>query len=194
MIKQVIILRTDLNMRKGKMCAQAAHASMKVFFDRMKYFITGEFPIKDLEAARNGSKDHLRYFYELSFTYQMKVWYESSFTKIVVGVDSLEKLLDLQKQANEANIVNALITDNGNTEFKSHHCPNCNSENLSVFKREDVIANYPYFEEAYRCMDCQHEFSLASVIIKNKPTITCLAIGPDEAEKIDKITKELELL
>jgi peptidyl-tRNA hydrolase len=30
--KQVIVIRTDLNMRKGKMCAQAAHASMKVFF------------------------------------------------------------------------------------------------------------------------------------------------------------------
>ena len=28
MIKQAIILRTDLNMRKGKMCSQAAHASV----------------------------------------------------------------------------------------------------------------------------------------------------------------------
>lgn len=36
-IKQVIVVRTDLNMRKGKMCSQVAHASMKVFFDRMSY-------------------------------------------------------------------------------------------------------------------------------------------------------------
>ena len=28
-------MRTDLNMRKGKMIAQGSHASMKVFFDRM---------------------------------------------------------------------------------------------------------------------------------------------------------------
>ena len=35
MIKQIIIMRTDLNMRKGKLATQVAHASMKVFFDRM---------------------------------------------------------------------------------------------------------------------------------------------------------------
>lgn len=28
MVKQVIIIRTDLNMRKGKMIAQGAHASV----------------------------------------------------------------------------------------------------------------------------------------------------------------------
>ena len=33
MIKQVIVIRKNLNMRKGKMCAQAAHASMKVIID-----------------------------------------------------------------------------------------------------------------------------------------------------------------
>ena len=35
-IKQVIVMRTDLGMRKGKMIAQGAHASMKVFFERGK--------------------------------------------------------------------------------------------------------------------------------------------------------------
>lgn len=36
--KQVIIIRTDTEpkMRKGKMIAQGAHASMKVFFDMME--------------------------------------------------------------------------------------------------------------------------------------------------------------
>jgi PTH2 family peptidyl-tRNA hydrolase len=33
--KQVIIIRKDLNMRKGKMIAQGAHASMKAIFDLM---------------------------------------------------------------------------------------------------------------------------------------------------------------
>lgn len=35
-IKQVIVMRTDLNMRKGKMIAQGAHASMKFLLARMK--------------------------------------------------------------------------------------------------------------------------------------------------------------
>ena len=33
-VKQIIVIRKDLKMRKGKMCAQAAHASMKVLLDR----------------------------------------------------------------------------------------------------------------------------------------------------------------
>ena len=34
-IKQVIIVRKDLNMRKGKIAAQVAHAAMKVILDKM---------------------------------------------------------------------------------------------------------------------------------------------------------------
>lgn len=46
--KQVLILRKDLNMRKGKMCAQAAHASMAAYLGsvedpRVKAWISGPF-------------------------------------------------------------------------------------------------------------------------------------------------------
>ena len=34
----------------------------------------------------------------------------------------------------------------------------------------------------------------AGLTFFKKPTTTCLAIGPDEDEKIDKVTKELKLL
>lgn len=37
MIKQVLVVRKDLNMRKGKMASQCAHASLKVFLDRMNF-------------------------------------------------------------------------------------------------------------------------------------------------------------
>lgn len=33
-VKQVIVYRRNLNMRKGKIASQVSHASMKVFFDR----------------------------------------------------------------------------------------------------------------------------------------------------------------
>jgi len=32
-MKQIIVMRKDLNMRKGKMIAQGAHASMKAYLD-----------------------------------------------------------------------------------------------------------------------------------------------------------------
>jgi PTH2 family peptidyl-tRNA hydrolase len=97
MIKQVIVLRTDLNMRKGKMAAQAAHASMKVFFDRMY------------------SMDTERFI--LNVTPEMKDWIQGRFTKIVVGVPSLEKLIQVKSEAEAVGIPCALIEDCGVTEF-----------------------------------------------------------------------------
>lgn len=94
--KQTIIMRKDLNMRKGKMCAQASHASMKVFFDRMIKSESG---------------------YICSFTQEMEEWKNGAFTKIVLGCDSIEDIYDLQKKADSLNIPNAIITDNGTTEF-----------------------------------------------------------------------------
>ncbi|MFW6312039.1 MAG: peptidyl-tRNA hydrolase [Nanoarchaeota archaeon] len=47
--KQVIIIRKDLNMRKGKMVAQGAHASMAIFFDMI-------IPEWGLYTVRNGDQ------------------------------------------------------------------------------------------------------------------------------------------
>lgn len=39
-VKQFIVIRTDLEMSMGKTAAQASHASMKIFFDKMsKQFV-----------------------------------------------------------------------------------------------------------------------------------------------------------
>jgi peptidyl-tRNA hydrolase, PTH2 family len=166
MIKQVIIMRTDLNMRKGKMCAQASHASMKIFFDRMK----------DISYAKEITDNQ---FY-CHFTPEMIEWMQGSFTKIVVGCNSEEELLDLKKQADDAGIVNALILDNGMTEFKQV-CPDCEGTGI-------------YLPSGDVCLDCLSCFKCSGTGKINKQTYTALAIGPDEAEKIDKITKELKLL
>jgi len=92
-MKQVIAIRKDLNMRKGKMCAQAAHASMS-FLTRS---ITGDGRI--------------------ALTDEELEWLETSFRKIVVGVQSEEELLLLQTRARKAGLTCHLITDNGATEF-----------------------------------------------------------------------------
>ena len=36
-LKQLIVMRKDLNMRKGKMVAQGAHASMKALLENMEH-------------------------------------------------------------------------------------------------------------------------------------------------------------
>lgn len=100
--KQVIVVRKDLNMRKGKLAAQVAHASMKVFFDRMIYL---------------GKTDRGLEGYGLSISEEMKEWVDGSFTKIVVYVNSEEELEELTTLASFHGLPWALIKDNGYTEF-----------------------------------------------------------------------------
>lgn len=200
-IKQVIILRRDLNMRLGKSCSQVAHASTKVFFDRMD--IISE---KDIEVEQR--MYHCRYEYdcknekhfnckecvsfELSgrntqsdFTPEMIEWKNGSFTKIVVGCNSEQELFDLQKQADEEGIVNALILDNGNTEFKEV-CDSCSG--TGIYQHPLLSSVYRGILSARECSSCNGTGKV------NKQTYTCLAIGPDFSDKIDKITGGLKLL
>lgn len=122
--KQVIVMRTDLNMRKGKMVAQGAHASMKWLTDMMKGDPHCEFALTEEEAD----------------------WVNGPFVKICVGAKSLDELMAVFEDASRAGLTVRLITDNGTTEFGG---------------------------------------------VK---TITCLAIGPHQAEKIDPITGHLGLI
>ena len=95
--KQVIVVRRDLQMRKGKMCAQAAHAAMM--------FLT----------RNNKSEDPMKLTVEL--TQQEADWLQNSFTKIVVGCDSEKELNDIVDAAREADIEAHVCIDNGATEF-----------------------------------------------------------------------------
>jgi PTH2 family peptidyl-tRNA hydrolase len=100
--KQVIVIRKDLNMRKGKMIAQGAHASMKVFFDRGKLI--------------KNSDEHPNMFI-CEFTEPMREWCAGIFTKICLSVNSETELLDIYRQAQEVNLPCSLIQDCGLTEF-----------------------------------------------------------------------------
>lgn len=98
MIKQVIVVRKDLNMRKGKMCAQVAHAAMKVFLDRISCQLEDSITI--------------------NLTDEMSEWIIGAFTKIVVGCDSLDDILWIKAKCDIDNVPYAVIEDNGTTEFK----------------------------------------------------------------------------
>lgn len=165
MNKQVIVWRNDLKVRKGKFATQIAHASEKVFFDRMKPF--GYEP-SDYPQPRG---------IECHFTNEMIEWaFNKKFTKIVARCHNLEELLDLERQAKEAKIPCALIEDSGATEFKET-CQFCNGTG------EGYGGTH-----SWTCSNCNGTGKV------NVPTITCLAIGPDDEKKIDKITGHLELM
>jgi len=112
-IKQVILVRQDLKMDKGKLAVQVAHASV--------------------EATLKTSSSLI------------KQWRLEGMKKIVLKVKDLKELHKFKMHADDYGLTTALITDAGKTFFK-------------------------------------------------RPTITCLAIGPDEEEKIDRITGELTML
>lgn len=102
--KQVIIIRKDLNMRKGKMIAQGAHASMKVFLDRclVRQYPCGANRLPSMRVDLNPA---------------MFDWVKETFTKITVYVNSEEELKNIYQKALDANIICSLIEDNGLTEF-----------------------------------------------------------------------------
>lgn len=96
-VKQVIVIRKDLKMRKGKMAAQAAHASNKIILER-------------------SSTEKYHYF---------DYWKNNGMTKIVVGVDSEEELIELYQKAKEEKLPAALIVDAGLTEFDGISTKTC---------------------------------------------------------------------
>jgi PTH2 family peptidyl-tRNA hydrolase len=94
--KQVIVMRKDLGMRKGKMIAQGAHAALAVLLER------GE-----ANAGR----------YEFALSPALEAWLGGRFTKVCVGVDSEAALDDVMARARAAGVPCALIVDAGVTEF-----------------------------------------------------------------------------
>lgn len=99
-VKQVIVMRKDLGMRKGKMIAQGAHASMKALLDR---------------RTAPTSPDST----ELTFTLTpaMAQWLSGRFTKVCVSVNSEAELDEVCRKAEAAGVPCAMIVDAGKTEF-----------------------------------------------------------------------------
>jgi PTH2 family peptidyl-tRNA hydrolase len=94
--KQTIVLRKDLNMRKGKMVAQGAHASMRA--------------ILQLGHREGGN-------FVVPLDERLEPWLLGRFKKICVSVNSEAELLQLHQEAKAAGLIAALIQDAGLTEF-----------------------------------------------------------------------------
>lgn len=112
-MKQVIVIRNDLKMSKGKTAAQVCHACL-------------------------GS-------YKKANSNKVKDWERGGEKKVMVKVNSLEELFEIKEIAKKNNVPNHVVKDAGRTQIPTG-------------------------------------------------TITCLGIGPDDDEIIDKVTQNLKLL
>lgn len=101
--KQVLVVRKDLNMRKGKIAAQAAHASMKAILS------------EGLLVQRLGNDEIAIPLHRP----ELREWLQGRFTKVCVSVDSEQELLDIYRQAVDAGLICSIITDAGLTEFNN---------------------------------------------------------------------------
>lgn len=94
--KQTIVLRKDLNMRKGKMVAQGAHASLRAILQL---------------GHRDGGT------FVIPLDERLEPWLLGRFKKICVSVNSEAELLTLHERSQAAGLITALIQDAGLTEF-----------------------------------------------------------------------------
>jgi peptidyl-tRNA hydrolase, PTH2 family len=99
-VKQVIVIRRDLKMRRGKEIAQGAHASMAWLSNRLQF---GTFGVPGLAGA--------------AFTSAERLWLTGSFRKITCQVQNEDELTALAERARELGITAHVITDSGLTEF-----------------------------------------------------------------------------
>ena len=103
-IKQVIVMRHDLKMRRGKQIAQGAHASMS-------------FLCRRLQNQSSVSLD--------DFSASERTWLAGSFAKICCRVNSEEELMSIHDTAITAGLQVHLITDSGKTEFHGQPTRTC---------------------------------------------------------------------
>ncbi len=86
--KQVIIVRTDLPMKKGKIAAQVAHAAVSAMLQTKK--------IKNKWVKR---------------------WLDEGQKKVILKVKSEEEILEIKNLINDKNLPFALIRDKGLTQI-----------------------------------------------------------------------------
>jgi PTH2 family peptidyl-tRNA hydrolase len=90
--KMAIVMRSDLNMGKGKLCAQASHAALHAY--------------KIASSAPQRSAQHAA----------LREWEEAGSTKVVLKAGSEEELRSLARAAQQRGLVSAVIRDAGHTQ------------------------------------------------------------------------------
>lgn len=131
--KQVIVVRKDLNMRKGKLAAQVAHASMKFLLDDAEW----EDLSKTLGSEWKGHQMITR-----ALTDEEAQWARDLFTKVVAYVTSEQELMDLVHQGLRAKVLVHPIYDAGLTEFGGQETLTCAAFGPDTYDKLDAVTGH----------------------------------------------------
>ena len=151
-IKQVIVIRKDLKVRRGKECAQASHGAMAFLTRRLQKQYDAENPkiayvekidpvtgkiIKVVDAFASGKSRPC--FVKNLFTPIEWEWIQGSFAKVCCQVNSEEELMQIYDQAKAAGLEVHLIEDRGLTEFHGVKTATCLAIGPDLSEKIDVI-------------------------------------------------------
>lgn len=136
--KQMIIMRKDLKMRKGKIAAQAGHACVTAVLMALE-------KENRLNQVRTYSAGICLVPSNMDKT-PLSEWFEKGVAKICVYVDSEEELLEIDRKAKEEGIISALIRDAGITEFHGEPTYTCLAlEPLSSETADKITGKLPLY-------------------------------------------------
>lgn len=108
--KQIIVIRKDLNMRRGKQIAQGSHASMAFLTKQGGLYCNLGTELKPVDYFMTEvNENHVN---------EIAHWLRNSFRKICVYVNSEQELLNVHQKALDAGLISHIVEDNGATEFK----------------------------------------------------------------------------
>lgn len=113
-VKQLIIIRKDLGMNKGKLAAQASHASMGALLKAFNTKRLDEDHIISMDISFAWGKNQV-----------VSEWLQGSFAKVVLAVNSEAELEAVAALAKEHNLLYSYIVDNGTTVFNGVPTPTC---------------------------------------------------------------------
>ena len=138
--KQMIVMRRDLKMRKGKIAAQAGHACVEAVL---------------MALAREGRPDQVRVNEAGTWVYlddgatertALSDWFDAGVAKVCVYVDSEEELLELAERGREEGFVCALVHDAGLTEFHGETTITCLAfEPLRADQIDPITGSLPLY-------------------------------------------------
>ena len=136
--KQMIVIRRDLKMRKGKIAAQAGHACVEAtLMAIVREGRGGALRATDGWAWVEHGEDDVTALTE---------WFDAGVAKVCVYVDSEEELLDLAERGRELGFAVALVRDAGHTEFHGEPTYTCLAfEPLPAEKVDPLTGELPLY-------------------------------------------------